>query len=426
MGEAAVVGAGLLGLAVTHRLRDRGHNVTVFETAPDVGGLARSWEHDGIHWDRHCHLTIPSDLLAQQVIRRIGLDRELRWRDTSNAFLVPGQGVWACTNELDLLRLPTLGALDRMRVGATIRAGVRQTGARWRDRSAEELLTAWSGRRAFERFWLPLLRARLGDQWRNVSAAFVVSTIRSLYTSRHGVLRPAPRGFVPGGYSRIAQRYAGWLADLGVKINTGARVRRVQAADDRLQVELNGSSATFDHVVLTTSASVAADLCPGLTTDEVARLRTTPYVGVICASLLLPYGLSPHLTTYLDDPAAPFTSIVELTRLTGPREFGGRQVVYLPRYTAPDDPLFDAPDSELRSTFLEHLARVHPRLSIGDVEAFRVSRARHVFALPVVGPPPRPSSTLTSVPGLQVLGTGNPRFGTVSLNDSLSLLQDLH
>ena len=69
----------------------------------------------------------------------------------------------------------------------------------------DQWLRRWSGRRTFERFWLPLLRAKLGDAYQQASAAFIWATIQRLYAARRTGLKKEMFGYVPGGYARIAR-----------------------------------------------------------------------------------------------------------------------------------------------------------------------------------------------------------------------------
>jgi protoporphyrinogen oxidase len=162
-----------------------------------------------------------------------------------------------------------------------------------------------------------------------------------------------------------------------------------------------------------------------LTDGEQQRLRDVRYMGVICASLLLPYSLSPYFLTYLTDPGAPFTAVVEMTSMIDKAEVGGHSLVYLPRYVRPDDPLLDEDDDTLRELFLGHLRRIQPKADPADVIAFRVSRIPEVFAVPTVGYSHSMPPTTTSIPGLQLIGSANLPFATLNVNDTLSLLQEL-
>ena len=53
MGDAAVIGAGVVGLAVAQRLRERGEVVTVFEAAGEPDGRTGPWTLGDPVWDRH-------------------------------------------------------------------------------------------------------------------------------------------------------------------------------------------------------------------------------------------------------------------------------------------------------------------------------------------------------------------------------------
>ena len=311
-------------------------------------------------------------------------------------------------------------------MAATIVAGSRQADGRPMEAMAvEEWLTRWSGRRAFVRFWRPILRAQLGDEWREASAAFIWATIqRRLYSAHRGRVKAQQLGYVPGGYGRIVDGYAAWLADSGVKINAGAPVRCIRPTAEGLEVQLDDASATFDRVVVTTAAPVAADLCLGLTDAEQQRLRAVRYVAVLCASVLLPAPLSPYYLTYLTDPSSPFDAVVEMTALIDPAEVGGHSLIYLPRYASPDHPLLAATDDVVRERFLSYLQRMNPPLKDRDVLAFKVSRTRHAFALPALEYSGLMPSTTTSIPGLQLVGSANVPFGTMSVHDRLGLLQE--
>ena len=39
-----IVGGGIMGMTLAHRLAQQGHSVTIFEAAPEFGGLVSSWK----------------------------------------------------------------------------------------------------------------------------------------------------------------------------------------------------------------------------------------------------------------------------------------------------------------------------------------------------------------------------------------------
>jgi protoporphyrinogen oxidase len=424
-----VVGGGMLGLTLALRLRDQGHAVTVLERAPQVGGLASAWSiptPDGdVTWDRHYHVTLRSDAALRSVLARLGLEEGMEWVETKTGYYAGGR-LSPVSDVADFLRLPGLPLTAKARLGLTIEAGARTR--RWErleEESVEQWLTRWSGRATFQRFWLPLLRAKLGESWRDANAAFIWATIQRLYAARRSGLKKEMFGYVPGGYARILERFARVLADDGVEIRCSATVARVErdAHGAGLRVVLaDGVAPAFDRVVVTGDAPGVAALCPELGEAEREQLRAITYQGIVCASLVLRTSLSPYYLTYLFDDL-PFTAVVEMSALVDRDQLGGHALVFLPRYVPPDDPLFEVPDVEIEATFLDGLRRIHPAVTRADVVGARVSRVRRVFPIPTLGYSRRVPAMRTSVPGLAVVSSAQIVNGTLNVNETVELAE---
>ena len=88
-------------------------------------------------------------------------------------------------------------------------------------------------------------------------------------------------------------------------------------------------------------------MAPQLTPDYARKLAEVKYLGVVCFVLLLKRRLSPYYVLNLTDEGLPFTGVIEMTNLVSMSETAGYHLVYLPKYTVPGDPLFNAPESEL-------------------------------------------------------------------------------
>ncbi len=434
--RVAIVGGGMLGLTLALRLGRRGDSVTVFEGAEVLGGLASAWsiELDGgtagaapeaVTWDRHYHVTLLSDLAVRGVLADLGLERDMRWVQTKTGFSADGR-LSSVSDSIDYLRLPSLGPVAKARLAATILHGSRiHDWERLEQIPVSDWLTQWSGRATYERFWMPLLRAKLGESYRDASAAFIWATIQRLYAARRSGMKKELFGYVPGGYARILERFGVVLGELGVDVRLAtsiASVTRDPGVDTVTVTDGAGRSEEFDDVVLTTTTSTVSRLVPQLTAAEHERLGGVRYQGIVCASVVLRRPLSPYYLTYLLDPA-PFTAVVEMSAFVDRSQLGGHALVYLPKYVAPTDALFDTSDEEIRASFLPALMRLHPQLTDDDVLAFRVSRVRQVFALPTIGfsrsVPPRG----TSIPGVHVVTSAQIVNGTLNVNDTVQLAE---
>lgn len=426
-GRWAVVGAGVLGLTLARRLRERGHDVVLHEAADEVGGLAAAWDLGEVRWDRHYHVTLLSDARTRAMLADLGLADEVEWVETRTGVYADG-ALHSVSNSVEYLRFPALGLVDKARLAATILAASRMTDWRKLEREpVEAWLRRWSGDRTTERFWLPLLRSKLGEGYHDASAAFLWATIQRLYAARRSGLKKELFGYVRGGgYARVLARAVEVLADDGVELRLGSRVEEVRADPaGGLVVRAGDDEHHVDGAVVTLAAPLAARLCPDLDDDERARLEGVRYMGIVCASVLLRRPLGGYYLTYLTDGDLPFTAVVEMTAFVDPAEVGGHHLVYLPRYVAPDDPLFAASDAEVRGAFEEGLRRLYPDLRGEDVLAFRVSRVRQVFAVPTLGYSDRMPPMATSVPGLHLAGSAHLLNATLNVDETLGLVDEV-
>ncbi len=420
-----IVGGGMLGMTLAHRLRQQGRRVTLLEAAPNLGGLASAWSLGDVVWDRHYHVILLSDAYLRGVLAEIGLDGEVRWSETKTGFYVDGS-LHSMSNALEFLRFPPLGLVEKLRLAATILWASRIRDWKPLERvPVAEWLERWSGRGTCEKIWLPLLRAKLGDCYTRTSAAFIWATIDRMYAARRTGLKKEMFGYVAGGYARILERFGEALAEAGVAIELESPARGIEPlAGGGLEVRFGKDRRErFDGVVVTLPAPLVPALCPALSDSEAAALRGLEYVGVVCASVLLDAPLTPYYVTNVTDAWVPFTAVIETSALVDPDQLGGRGLVYLPRYASPGDPVFDEPDAALRERFLGALARMHPGFTESRVRAFQVSRARHVFALSTLGYSDTLPPSETSVPGLHVVNSSQIVNGTLNVNETVQLAE---
>jgi protoporphyrinogen oxidase len=395
----AIVGGGFLGMTLAHRLAQQGKQVTLFEGADHLGGLAGAWRLGDVVWDRHYHVTLLSDRFLRSVLEELGLESEMKWVETRTGFYTDGQ-LHSMSNTMEFLRFPPLNLLGKLRLGATIFYASKITNWKRLEKIPVDLwLRRLSGKRTFERIWLPLLRAKLGENYRKASAAFIWATIARMYAARRTGLKKEMFGYVPGG-------------------------SRVESVGNEVGVEFrNGHRETFDQVVLTMAAPIAVRICDGLTERERELLNGIQYQGVICASFLLKQPLAGYYVTNITDGWVPFTAVIEMSALVDRDQFGGNTLVYLPKYVAPDDPTFALSDEALQKMFFDALLQMYPHLQPSDLLSFRVSREKYVLGLSTLNYSERLPAMTTSVPGVHIVNSAHIVNGTLNVNETIQLAE---
>ncbi len=421
----AVVGSGMLGMTIAHRLQQQGHSVTIYESASNAGGLADAWQVGDVTWDRHYHVTLMSDFLVRDLWKELGIHDHMKWVETKTGFYTDGE-LYSMSNSVEFLKFPPLRLLDKLRLGGTIWAASKiKNWKRLEQLSVQEWLTKLSGKRTFEKMWRPLLEAKLGNSWTKTSAAFIWATIARMYAARRSGLKKEMFGYLQGGYDFALQTFEEDLRRRNVKFQFHCPVQEMNRnADGEITVVSASGNQSFDRVVSTVPSPVAVKSIPAM--DEASRQRHLgiDYHGIVCASVLLKKPISPYYVTNITDHGVPFTAVIEMTALVDPDQLDGNHLVYLPRYVQPDDPIFDEADESIQERFVSALDRMYSHFSKDDVVAFKVSRARHVFALPTLGYSERVPGVQTGVDGVYTVNSSQIVNGTLNVNETVKLGND--
>jgi len=405
------------------RLREQGHEVVILEGARAPGGLAASQRIAGYTWDRFYHVILQSDRDLLALLGELGLENALHWNVTRTGFYTDGV-LYSLSTSLEFLRFPPLSLIDKMRLAGTI-----MYASRLRDwKKLEQIPVAtWlerlSGKRTFQRIWLPLLKSKLGENYRIASAAFIWAIIARMYAARRSGLKREMFGYVDGGYATVLARFEKYLEEKQIELRTGSQVTGVRDTGSEAEVSFaNGSTTRFDRVILTVPASRIPALCPQLSAAEQERLGLVVYQGVLCASMLIRKPLASYYVTNITDGWVPFTGVIEMTTLVDKERFGGNSLVYLPRYLAQDDPFWKATDDEVRTTFLDAIEKMYPAFERDDVLEFRIARARDVLAISTLdySAAALPAAR-TSLANVFVVNSAQIASGTLNLNETVGL-----
>lgn len=416
-----VLGGGVLGLTLALRLAEQGEKVSVIEAGPHPGGLVTPWQIGDVTWDRFYHVIVSSDAQLLAVLRQIGVHDEVEWRRTRTLFYA-GDDLYPLNDVFDYLRLPELRLLDKLRLAFNIIYGSRiARGHTLEDLSAAEWLTRYSGRRAYERLWRPLLRAKLGSNEPHASAAFIWGVMRRFYGAREGRTKTEMFGYVRGGYARVIEAWCDHLRGLGVEFVCDAPVQGVDADSTGVTVRLPGLERRFDRCVMTFAAPIVARVCTDLAPDRRERLQAILYQGVVCVSLLLRRPLGGAYLTYITDESIPFTTVIEMSTLVERSELGGHHLVYLPKYVPAGDPFLQRPDDTVIAEFVAGLQRIYPDLVASDIVTARVARTPFVAPVMTRGYSALLPPVDTGLDNLYLVSSAQLVHGSSSVNETIRL-----
>jgi protoporphyrinogen oxidase len=324
------------------------------------------------------------------LIDDLGLTSKLRWTPTKVGFFAD-EKLYSMSSSLDFLLFRPLSLLQKARLAA----GILYT-CRIKDgRSLEaELATTWLtkvfGQKNYQKMWGPLLKCKLGACREQASAAFIWATITRLYSTRDKSSSQQERlGYVQGGYRTVFNRLVEAVKEMGGVMVTDAPAQRISSLENgaengKVELQVKGQRQVFDRVIATIPNRPFAAITPELHAEYVRKLNSVTYLGIVCIVLVLKRRLSQFYVTNLASEDVPFTGIIEMTNLISTEETAGRHLIYLPKYIAPGDPLFEASDDAIWAEFRRHVLRVVPDFKDSDIEQRFTFRERYVQPVPTL------------------------------------------
>jgi protoporphyrinogen oxidase len=139
--------------------------------------------------------------------------------------------------------------------------------------------------------------------------------------------------------------------------------------------------------------------------------------------VLLKQPLSTYYVTNITEDWVPFTGVIEMTTLVKPGMFGGRSLVYLPKYVPSGDSALERSDEALQTDFIQALERMYPHFQASDVLSFQVSRVKYVVAVPTLNYSQNLPPMQTSIEGLHIINSAHILNGTLNVNETVQLAE---
>lgn len=393
-----IVGGGLLGLAVAHGLSKRGVPVTVYEAAPQLGGLAGTTKLGGVEVDRYYHAVTLGDDRVLAMAEEFGLRDDMRFRPLGAGFYNGGR-IASMSTPRELLTFPGLRPDDRLRlVGFILRCRLLNDQVALDDEPLEHFVRRTAGARLWDRLWRPLLDSKFDGAYDDLPATYLWSRMRRVSGTRDKSGREV-MGWIRGGYQELVDRMAAAIHERGGEVHTSTPVKLIPSLDGRVQgVLLESGMRRHDWIVSTLlRPNMAGMLSPEL--ESALAPDRCRYQGIVCVVARVRRSVSPFYALNITDRRIPLTSVVETTHVVDPEHVEGH-LIYVPRYVRPGSPELERSSADITREYLGHVQSMFPDFSPqDDVIASQVARASVAEPVHGVGVHPR-HPDLVPAPGL--------------------------
>lgn len=411
--KIAVTGAGLTGLTAGCELSGKGHDVTVFEEAPQAGGLASAFKAGSENLDKFYHHVFTSDSHLLNLLEELSISEKLKWYEPKNAIYIDS-ALYPFTTPFDLLAFRPLSFISRIRTGLLVlSSGILKNYRPLELITAREWIVRRSGRDAYEKVWGPLLKSKFDIDAGNVSGTWIWNKFKLRGSSRGKNISRELLGYMDGGFSTLVDGLVNKIDQNGGTLCLKSPVRSIRKntdgsfevstglgiGHDGTDKERSDKAERFDKVLFTAAPELLADVCEDLPGDYRESLKAVRFKANLCLALELRESLSPYYWITISQEGFPFVLIIEHTNLTGLRGYGSH-IVYLSRYLDASDPLFSASDDEITELFIKGLKAVFPGFDPEDIIKSTLSRTRYAQPVVTVGYEKRIPDIKTPLDGL--------------------------
>lgn len=378
--KVAVLGAGPMGLAVAYQLAKDGHQPVVFEADDRLGGMAASFDFNGLQIERYYHFHCTSDRGLLQILEDLNITEKLVWTETRMGYWYNNQlQDWG--NPLALLRFRGLGPVAKIRYG--LHAFFSTKRKNWQSldkKEASRWIRRWVGEQAWQALWRTLFEYKFYHFSDNLSAAWIWSRIHRIGRSRYNLMQEK-LGYIEGGSETLLQAMAQDIAKRGGTIHLSTAVTRVEITDGVVAgVHTADGLQRFDKVVSTVPLPYVPRLMPDLSEATLNRYRALNNIAVVCVIAKLKKPVSDKFWLNINDPGMDIPGLVEYTNLQ-PLD---HHVVYVPFYMPGEHEKFSEPDQAFLNKVQRYIKKINPNLSDSDFIDIRASRYR--YAQPICEP----------------------------------------
>jgi len=395
--KIAVIGAGFGGMAAAYDLARAGHEVTIYEAAAQVGGLAAGFKQPNWDWwvEKFYHHWFASDKYILGLIEELGWSDRVLFPRPYTVMYHEGR-FYPFDSILAALLFPGLGwGLDKIRFGLV--GLYLRLSNNWRPlekTTVDAWMRRWAGDRVYERMWLPLIEGKFGPYAKEVNMAWLWARLHA---------RTTRLGTFVGGFQAFADALAQRLKEMGVEFKMEAKVESITAKAGKLSVRIGRKGQVCDQALVTTSPQLVAQLAPGLSKKYLHGLLKLKSMGAVVMKLVLDRQLSEQGYYWFNIPKSagfPFLALVEHTNYLSPEHFGGDHIIYCGDYLEVSHEYFGLSDEQLFERFVPGIQRINPHFQPSWVKEVWVHKTNYAQPVPLINHSKNIPDIRTPIPGL--------------------------
>lgn len=354
-----LLGGGFTGLAASYRLLQKGHQVTLIEKDPQVGGLAGGFKDPNWRWtlEKGYHHWFTNDFSVLNLAKEINHKVIIKTPKTS--VFVDGK-TFRFDSPFSILTFPCLPIVDRIRLGYwALRLKLTSNPKQFEDQKAGPWISEHMGEKSYRLIWAPLLQAKFGEFKDDIALTWFWARIYK---------RTQSLAYPEGGFMEFTQNLEARIKNLGGKLILDAEITNITSDDAGIKVTFNKQGLSgrnqvlnFDKVISTLPSPILVKVAPQLPKSYTTRITSIPHLHAQNLILVLdkPF-MKDNYWLNITDKSFPFLVLAEHTNFIDPSYYGNQHILYIGNYLVSDHPYLKLSAEELLIKFSPFLQKINP------------------------------------------------------------------
>lgn len=361
--EVIIIGGGFTGLTAALELQKQGIKPIVIEMDDQPGGLAGSFDVNGVHLEKFYHHWFKSDEHVHDLVDDLGKTGEIIYRQTKTGSYY-ANSLFRLSSPLDLLSYTPLSFIGRIRLGLLVfQAKAVKDWRKIEHLKAVDWLKSKCGQEVYEMVWKPLLAGKFGKFADEIGAVWMWNKLALRGGSRDKSGKEV-LAYYKGGFAALSRAMMDQVVAQGGEVHLGRSVRSIETSEGKLSAIItdNGRIETSTALATIPQPIFANIVEEHVDQTYVDQLRKIDYLGNVCMVLEMDRSLSDTYWINVADPEFPFVGVIEHTNFEPPETYGGKHIVYLSKYLPTDTDMYNYNEQEMLDFALPHLQRMFPQL----------------------------------------------------------------
>ncbi len=378
--KVAVIGAGPMGLAVAYELILKGYKPEIFEADNRIGGMAASFNFDGLEIERYYHFHCLNDYAFFDLLDEIGLKRELKWKKTKMGFFYQNKLYkWGSLKSVLFFNKVSLFIRIRYLLQA-FRCLTIKDWSKLDKISAVDWLKKWLGIKGYSILWGKLFEYKFYNFSSKISAAWIWSRIKRLGKSRKGLEEKL--GYLNDGSLVLINKLEKIIKKNGGTFHLSNPVLCINPIKNGgAIIKSRNKTDTYDSVITTIPIPLLTKIFieSGIDNNIIKNYEKTISIACACIILKTRKKVTDNFWTNINDNRYSIPGIVEMSNL---RELDSH-ITYVPFYVPQKHPNYLKSDSSLIKEAWDCIKAINPNLEDKDLISSCCNRYR--YAQPVIG-----------------------------------------